>query len=277
MNLKSLIAFIFNMFRSRDDLPLLDEVLEEGARLRATWGDNPEQWDGVLVCKDDDNDDDDSDDDDKDDDDDDDSDDDDNDDDNDDDDDDDDDKETPEQKENRELKRRLGEERRARKKAEKAAKTNERKRSEKSGQHKRMYEEEKERADGLEAQLKAGSLERAVIAEATRLEFINPSNAFRLVSPDLSDAVDEDGEVDEDRVRDSLKKLAKSDKHLVNKKKRQGNVKGDDDDDDDDSDDDKDDKSKGGGGSDDDISPQERMRRSYEKSEKDRKKREGRG
>lgn len=189
-------------------------------------------------------------------------------------DDDDDDDESDAERENKALKRRLAEERKARKKADKALKSTERERQKKSGQYKRMYEEEKERGDGLEQQLRQGSLSRAITSEASRQNFRSPDLAVKLVRDDLKDAVDEDGEVDEDLVRDALKKLAKSERSLVKKSKRQGDVTGDDDDDEDVEEDDDEGKNRNrrrrNKSDDEQVTPRERLRRGHEKIEKER-------
>jgi hypothetical protein len=198
-----------------------------------------------------------------------------------DDDDDDDDDESEVQKQNRALKRQIAEERKKSRKAERAVKKAERKRLEKSGQHKRMYEEEKAEREELEGKLKTGSLDRAITAEATRQGFRSPDLASSIVIAGLNDAVDEDGDVDEDRVRDSLKKLAKREPGMVKKTKRQSDVTGDaDDDDDGDDEDDRDSRRNGRRSKSDDdekVSPRERLRRGHEKIDRDRKRAEKAG
>lgn len=173
--------------------------------------------------------------------------------------------------ENRALKRRLSDETKAKKSAERKLKSEQREKQKKNGQYEQMFKDEKERREELEGQLKGGALDRAITSEASRQNFRSPDLAVSIVKTDLQDAVDEDGDVDEDRVRDSLKKLAKREPGLVKKSKRQGDVTGEEDDDDDD---DSGSKKRRNGSSDDDekLTPRERMRRGHEEIERKRAK-----
>lgn len=127
------------------------------------------------------------------------------------------------------LNRRLNEETKARKKAERELARREREDKEASGEYKQMYEDSQKEVEGLKAQIKDGAFDRSVHAVATRMKFRNPALAPKLVDSSLKDnAVDEDGDVDEKLVERELKKLVAADRYLVEEEKSgQGNVKGD--------------------------------------------------
>ena len=83
-----------------------------------------------------------------------------------------------------------------------------------NGEYKELYEQEKARADGLETKLRKGALERSVTAAATDAGAKKPSKIIKLLDLDLDDVVDEDGEADEDAIKQAIRALKKSDRYL---------------------------------------------------------------
>lgn len=109
-------------------------------------------------------------------------------------------------------------------KAERKLRLNERQRQAKQGEYKQLYEDEKQRNGELERRIREGARDRAIVEKARDAGFKNPELAVKLLGSELNEAVDEDGEVDDDLVERSVKKLAKRESYLIDKKRPQGDV-----------------------------------------------------
>ena len=129
---------------------------------------------------------------------------------------------------NRALSRRLNEETRARKKAEKTLQTQQRQEQEEAGEYKEMYEAEKRDHEALKGTLKTKAVESAVASVATRLKARNPAAIARLIRDLPDDVVDDDFEADEAIIEHEIQKLKRTDKYLFEDDKRQqDDVRGD--------------------------------------------------
>lgn len=108
------------------------------------------------------------------------------------------------------VKRRLADEQKGRKKAERAAAAHKRAEDEEAGEYRKLYEEKVAEYERLERSVAVEKMDRAVIAAARRLQFRNPDLAPRLVQ------LDDDVEPDDDPlIERALKKLAKQEPYLL--------------------------------------------------------------
>lgn len=114
------------------------------------------------------------------------------------------------------LQRKLAEEAKGRRIAERKLQASARKEAEAQGEFERLYEEEKAAHEGTRRRYEEAERSRTVTAVATRLGFRNPTIASQLVS------LPEDVEPEDERaVERALKALAKREPYLVAEKRPQ--------------------------------------------------------